>query len=62
MLKTFYQKKLSQNNTNNLTFERAIFGLPLNFHFSSLKKYFPDSYKGTLNAKLKNQTLRRASP
>jgi CRISPR-associated protein Cmr1 len=64
--KNILQKKLSQNNTNdltnNLTFERAIFGLPLNFHFSSLKKYFRDSYKGTLNAKLKNQTLRRASP
>ena len=45
-----------QNNTNNLTFERAIFGLPLNFYFSSLNK------RDTLNAKLKNQTLRRASP
>lgn len=58
-------KNILQNNTNNLTFERAIFGLPLNFHFSSLKKNFHHSYKaykGTLNAKLKNQTLRRASP
>jgi CRISPR-associated protein Cmr1 len=54
--KNLLQKKLSQNKTNNLTFERAIFGLPLNFYFSSLKKVY------TLNAKLKNQTLRRASP
>jgi CRISPR-associated protein Cmr1 len=49
-------KNILQNNTNNLTFERAIFGLPLNFHFSSLNR------SDTLNAKLKNQTLRRASP
>jgi CRISPR-associated protein Cmr1 len=49
-------KNLLQNNTNNLTFERAIFGLPLNFYFSSLNR------GDTLNAKLQNQTLRRASP
>jgi CRISPR-associated protein Cmr1 len=63
-------KKNLQNNTNNLTnnltFERAIFGLPLNFYFSSLKKNSHNNsrnrYKGTLNAKLQNQTLRRASP
>ena len=54
--KNILQKKLLQNNTNNLTFERAIFGLPLNFYFSSLNR------GDTLNAKLQNQTLRRASP
>jgi CRISPR-associated protein Cmr1 len=52
-------KNILQNNTNNPTnptFERAIFGLPLNFYFSSLNR------GDTLNAKLQNQTLRRASP
>ncbi|MFN4220536.1 MAG: type III-B CRISPR module RAMP protein Cmr1 [bacterium] len=36
--------------------KRVIFGLPLNFYFSSLKR------GGMVEAKLGNQTLRRASP
>jgi CRISPR-associated protein Cmr1 len=56
--KNILQNK-TNNLTNNLTFERAIFGLPLNFYFSSLNT---EKKGDTLNAKLQNQTLRRASP
>jgi len=38
------------------TFERAIFGLPLNFYFSSINK------RDMVHLKLGNETLRRASP
>jgi CRISPR-associated protein Cmr1 len=47
------------NQVANLVFERAIFGIPLNFYFSSIGK------KGRgdmVNLKLGNDTLRRASP
>jgi CRISPR-associated protein Cmr1 len=40
----------------NPIFERAIFGLPLNFYFSSINK------GNTVHVKLRNDTLRRASP
>jgi len=41
---------------SNSTFERTIFGLPLNFYFSSIKK------GDMVHLKLGNDTLRRASP
>jgi len=41
---------------NDPTFERAIFGLPLNFYFSSINK------GNMVHLKLGNETLRRASP
>jgi CRISPR-associated protein Cmr1 len=41
---------------NTLTFERAIFGLPLNFFYSSLKK------SGRVELVRTRETLRRASP
>jgi CRISPR-associated protein Cmr1 len=50
------KKILQGSRVNNPTFERAIFGIPLNFYFSSLKK------GDMLHLKLGNDTLRRASP
>ena len=41
---------------SNPTFERAIFGLPLNFYFSSINK------GNMVHLKLGNETLRRGSP
>jgi len=47
---------LQRKNVNDPIFERAIFGLPLNFYFSSLKK------GDSVHLKQGNETLRRASP
>jgi CRISPR-associated protein Cmr1 len=50
---------LQRGQVDNPVFERAIFGIPLNFYFSSIGK------KGRgdmVNLKLGNDTLRRASP
>ena len=50
-------KKILQGiRVNNPTFERAIFGIPLNFYFSSLEK------GDMVHLKLRDDTLRRASP
>lgn len=50
-------KKILQGiRVNNPTFERAIFGIPLNFYFSSLRK------GDMVHLKLGNDNLRRASP
>jgi CRISPR-associated protein Cmr1 len=50
-------KKILQGiRVNNPTFERAIFGIPLNFYFSSLRK------GDMVHLKLRDDTLRRASP
>jgi len=50
-------KKILQGiRVNNPTFERAIFGIPLNFYFSSLEK------GDMVHLKLGNDNLRRASP
>jgi len=50
-------KKILQGiRVNNPTFERAIFGIPLNFYFSSLRK------GDMVHLKLGNDDLRRASP
>jgi CRISPR-associated protein Cmr1 len=47
---------LHGGQVSNATFERAIFGLPLNFYFSSINK------GDMVHLKLGNETLRRASP
>jgi CRISPR-associated protein Cmr1 len=47
---------LQSGQVSNPTFERAIFGLPLKFYFSSIKR------GDTVHLKLGNDTLRRASP
>lgn len=47
---------LQGRQVSNATFERAIFGLPLNFYFSSINK------GDMVHLKLENETLRRASP
>jgi len=51
-------KNILQSNpvNNNLIFERAIFGLPLNFYFSSIRK------GAMVHLNQETQTLRRASP
>ncbi|MFN4220565.1 MAG: RAMP superfamily CRISPR-associated protein, partial [bacterium] len=46
----------NQGTRENLQIKRVIFGLPLNFYFSSLKR------SGMVVAKQDNQTRRRASP
>ncbi|MFZ8846858.1 MAG: type III-B CRISPR module RAMP protein Cmr1 [Candidatus Hydrothermia bacterium] len=50
------KKILRGNNLNTPTFERAIFGIPLNFYFSSLNR------GSMVHLKLGNDNLRRASP
>jgi CRISPR-associated protein Cmr1 len=47
---------LQGRQVRNSTFERAIFGLPLNFYFSSIRR------GDMVHLKLGNDTLRRASP
>jgi len=47
---------LLSGQVSNPTFERAIFGLPLNFYFSSIRR------GDMVHLKLGNETLRRASP
>jgi CRISPR-associated protein Cmr1 len=47
---------LKRIQVNTPTFERAIFGIPLNFYFSSLRK------GDMVHLKLGNDNLRRASP
>jgi len=47
---------LQKQGVNNPVFERPIFGLPLNFYFSSLRK------GDMVHLKQGNETLRRASP
>jgi CRISPR/Cas system CMR-associated protein Cmr1 (group 7 of RAMP superfamily) len=53
---------------NDPTFERAIFGIPLNFYFSSLEKLAKTTrdkkikFKDSVHLKLGYDTLRRASP
>jgi len=47
---------LQGGQVSNATFERAIFGLPLNFYFSSIRR------GDMVHLKLGNETLRRASP
>ena len=47
---------LQNRRLNNPLFERAIFGLPLNFYFSSLKR------GDSVHLRQGNETLRRASP
>jgi len=50
-------KKILQGiRVNDPTFERAIFGIPLNFYFSSLNR------GNMVHLKLGNDNLRRASP
>ncbi|GAB6078509.1 type III-B CRISPR module RAMP protein Cmr1 [Hydrogenobaculum acidophilum] len=49
-------KSILQRNREDTLFERPIFGLPLNFFFSSISK------KGQINIKKGNENLRRASP
>jgi CRISPR-associated protein Cmr1 len=51
---------LQGGNPQNMTFERAIFGLPLNFFYSSLR----NQNKGSVELKVDNQgnSIRRASP
>ena len=62
------KKILRGNNLNTPTFERAIFGIPLNFYFSSLEKLAKTTrdkkikFKDSVHLKLGNDNLRRASP
>jgi len=51
---------LLNRKVNNPVFERAVFGLPLNFYFSSLRNR--KNNRGIVHLKQGNQTLRRASP
>jgi CRISPR-associated protein Cmr1 len=62
-------KKILQGiRVNDPTFERAIFGIPLNFYFSSLEKLAKTTrdkkikFKDSVHLKLGDDTLRRASP
>jgi CRISPR-associated protein Cmr1 len=56
-------KDILQRKTSGTNFERPIFGLPLNFYFSSLKNPKGNfGYGDFVNLKLGNETLRRASP
>ncbi len=55
---------LQGERVNDTTFERAIFGLPLNFFYSSLEnpKTRKRGYGGRVDLKQGDETLRRASP
>jgi len=57
-------KSILQDNIKSNLFERPIFGLPLNFFYSSLKKPKTEKigYGDMVHLKQGNETLRRASP
>ena len=52
-------KAIIQGRPNNNIIKRAIFGLPLNFHFSSIKQ---GNNRGTVFPVKGGEKLRRASP